>query len=131
MPGDNVMPFPQRGPEKLSPTLQKIQDMKLNYTDAEYHAHVGQQSKTLGYDPIVTTKLGEDSVLGALKTLVKVFFQPKGSNKLIGPEFVEMIRIVGNSLSRDEAIQSSENTELFREALAEIKVRARKFDFNI
>ncbi|TSC78078.1 MAG: hypothetical protein G01um101424_212 [Parcubacteria group bacterium Gr01-1014_24] len=124
-----IVRFPQ--PEKLSPVLQRIQDMSLHFTSEQFSEAL-QLSRSRKYsDVALDIQIAEDSILGPLKILLGVFFGPKKSNEEIAPEFILMIELVTRSLARDETIKHVKDIELFTKALAEIKARAQQLGLDV
>lgn len=128
---EKVGKFPQPNPEQLSPVLQRIKDMSLHYTSEQFSEALRLSQSRKYSDISLDIKIAEDSILGSLKTLLGVFFGPKKLKKEIGPEFISMIGLVAKSLARDETIGHIGNVELFKQALAEIKAKARQLGFNV
>jgi|SRR3989344_345636 len=99
MPSDSLGNLGTGGSERLSPTLQRIKDMPLYYTNDEF---VRLASST---DPEVARKRSEDAILSALKALV------------MGEFYQRQVNIITREL-REEQMQH--NRDLFKEAVAEL-----------
>ena|SRR3989344_5048792 len=101
MPSDSLSNLGTRGPERLSPVLQKIKNMRLHYTNEDFIRLVNST------DPEVVRKRSEDAILGALKALV------------VGEYYQFQIDLVNKEL-REKHMQHNPNRELFIKAVNEL-----------
>lgn len=100
-------PAPEKA-EELSPTLQAIQEMPLNYDETEYNDKARSEIDAL--------KTSEDAFLRLAKHLIET-----DTNKLNKDHFGTMLRI----LERD-SMKGHPNMELFKTAVQELAEKHRK-----